>query len=113
MLVMMHSRFRFHLGLGRIPAHLEEPVLLQINGKHVPALGKQTPAAQKIADTLRAVGAKSNVPLFLVPGALQGFRTVTVKAGVKAKKGLDVREREPGIWLLMPEAKAETTQLEI
>ena len=112
-LAPMHSHFHFHLGLGHIPPHLEEPVHLQINAKHVPALWKQTPAAQKIADTLRAVGAKSNVPLYLLPGVRQGFLTVPVKAGVTARKGIEVKEREPGLWLLKPEPKAETTMLEI
>jgi hypothetical protein len=113
MLAMMHSHFGFHLGLGHIPFHLEEPVHLQINAKHVPALWKLTPAAQKIADTLRAVGAKSNVPLYLLPGVRQGFLTVPVKAAVQARKGLEVKEREPGIWLLKPEPNAETIKLEI
>lgn len=103
------GHFGFHIGLGVIHFHLEEPVHLNISAKHVPALWKQTPAAQKIADTLRAVGAKSNVPLYLVPGLRQGLMTVPVKPTVKAKRGLEVKEREPGVWLLRPEERAETS----
>jgi len=109
MLVGPGGHFGFHLGLGVIPFHLEEPVLLEIDTKHVPALWAQTPVARGIADTLRAVGAKSNLPLYLLPGLRQGLATVPVKPKVKAKRGLEVKEREPGIWLVRPEEKVETS----
>jgi len=107
------GRFGFHIGLGVINFHLEEPVLLEINTKHVPATWNQTPVVLGITDTLRAVGAKSNLPLYLLPGIRQGLLTVPVKPKVKAKHGLDVKEREPGVWLVKPEKRAETTSLEI
>jgi len=69
--------------------------------------------AQGITDTLRAVGAKSNVTLYLLPGLRQGLATVPAKPKVKAKRGLEVKEREPGVWLLRPDERAETTSLEI
>lgn len=105
--------FGFHIGLGVIPLHLEEPVLVEINTKHVPAAWNQTPVVLGIADTLRAVGAKSNLPLYLLLGIRQGLLTVPVKPKVKAKHGLEVKEREPGIWLVSAEKRAETTSLEI
>jgi hypothetical protein len=105
--------FGFHIGLGVIPFHLEEPVQLGIETKHVPATWQQTPVARGIANTLRAVGAKSNLPLYLLPGLRQSFATVAVESKVKAKHGLEVKEREPGVWLLRPEGKAETTSFEI
>jgi hypothetical protein len=104
------GRFGFHIGLGVIPFHLEEPVLLEIDTKHVPAAWTQTPVALGIADTLRAVGAKSNLPLYLLPGLRQRLVTVPVKPKVKAKHGLEVKEREPGVWLLRPDERAETTR---
>jgi hypothetical protein len=107
------ARWGFHIGLGVFPHRIEEPVLLEINAKHVPALWARTPVAQGIADTLRAVGAKSNVPLYLLPGLRQGLVTVPVKPTVKAKRGLEVKEREPGVWQLRPDERAETTSLEI
>jgi hypothetical protein len=113
MLVFKRGPFGFHLGLGVIPFHLEEPVLLEINAKHVPSTWTKTPAAVGIANTLRAVGAKSNVPLYLLPSLRQGFATVPVKPSVKAKRGLEVKEREPGVWLLKPHEKAEPISLEI
>jgi len=109
MLVGPGGHFGFHFGLGVIPFHLEEPVLLEINAKHVPATWIKTPVVQGIADTLRAVGAKSNVPLYLLPGLRQGLKTVAVKPKVKAKHGLEMKEREPGVWLLRPKEQAETS----
>lgn len=103
------AHFGFHIGLGILPFHLEEPVQLEIDTKHVPATWLQTPVARGIANTLRAVGAKSNVPLYLLPGLRQGFATAAVKPKVKAKHGLEIKEREAGVWLLRPEAKAETS----
>lgn len=35
--------------------------------------------------------------------------TVPVKTKVKAKHGLEVTEREPGVWLLRPEERKETS----
>jgi len=107
------GRFGFHIGLGAIPFHLEEPVLLEINTKHVPAAWTQTPVALGIADTLRAVGAKSNLPLYLLPGLRQRLVILPVNPKVKAKRGLEVREREPGVWELRPDEREETTSLEI
>ena len=55
------------------------------------------------------MGAKSNVTLYLLPGLRQGLVTGPVKLTVKAKRGLEVKEREPGVWLLRPEERAETS----
>jgi Pro-kumamolisin, activation domain len=113
MLVGPGGRFGFHIGLGVIPFHLEEPVLLEIDAKHVPASWTQTPVVLGIADTLRAVGAKSNLPLYLLPRLRQRLMTAPVNPRVKAKHGLEVKERAPGVWLLRPDERAETTSLEI
>jgi len=109
MTVEPRGRFSFHIGLGAIGFHLEEPVRLEIETKHVPSTWAQTPLAQRIADTMRVVGAKNNVPLYLLPGLRQGLVTVPMKPTVKAKRGLDVKEREPGVWLLRPEERAKTS----
>jgi hypothetical protein len=113
MSAMMGARFGFPIGLGVIREPLEEPVRLEVNIKHVPATWKRTPAALRIADTLRTMGAKSNMPLFLLPSLRQGFATVAPRPRVVAKHGLDVKEREPGIWLVKPEGMPEKTSLEI
>jgi hypothetical protein len=39
--------------------------------------------------------------------------TAPVNPRVKAKHGLEVKERAPGVWLLRPDERAETTSLEI
>ncbi|HTX74895.1 MAG TPA: protease pro-enzyme activation domain-containing protein [Terracidiphilus sp.] len=107
------GHFGFHLGLGVIHFEGEETVLLEINTKHVPAAWTRTPAALNIADTLRATGATSNVPLYLLPGLQRELVTVPVKPRVKAVRGLEVKEGEPGIWLIRPENGAEANSLEI
>jgi hypothetical protein len=107
------GRFGFHIGLGAARFHLEEPVLLEIDTRHVPVAWTQNPVALGIADTLRAVGAKSNLPLYLLPGLRQNLETVPVNPRVKATHGLELKEREPGVWLLSPDKRAKTTSLEI
>jgi hypothetical protein len=88
---------------------LEEPLLLEINAKHVPNAWTRIPLVQGIADALRTVGAKSNLPLYLLPGLRQELATVPVKPDVKTKRGLEVKERDPGVWLLRPTEKEETS----
>lgn len=103
------GRFGFHIGLGLIDFELEDPVLLEIDTKHLPATWAQTPVVQNIVNTLRTVGATSNVPLYLLPGIRNSLETVPLKPTVHAKHGLKVSEREPGVWLLRPEKRAETS----
>src|SRR5262249_4781067 len=57
---LIGSGFNFHLGLGKLLSL--EPIVLAINTKYVPAQILKTPTVMKIADTLRAMGAKSNQP---------------------------------------------------
>ena len=111
MFALLGGRFSFQIGLGVHHSKFEDPVLLEIDTKHVPATWTQTPVAQSIADTLRTVGAKSSVPLYVLPCLRQGLVTVPVNPKVKAKSGLDVKEQGPGVWLLRPDEKE--TSLEI
>lgn len=105
--------FHFGLGFGRFPEHLEEPIVLGIVARHVPAQILKTPALTKIADTLRAVGATSNQPLYLLPGLLQGTRLVDLRHSVTGVRGIEVKPREDGEWLILPEREHEDTQLHI
>jgi hypothetical protein len=105
--------FHFHVGLGRLPIRVEEPVRLQIDTRHVPAAWAQTPAALGIADTLRAVGARSNVPLFLLPGLRQGLAAAAIEPKVRPRHGLEVVKEEAGGWLVRPEPDAELPSVEI
>ena len=107
------ARFGFHVGLGVMDFRWEEPILLRIDTKHVPETWTRTPVVQGIADTLRSVGATTNAPLYLLPGLRNGLVTVPMKTSVNARRGLEVKEREPGVWLLRPDERAETTSLEI
>ncbi len=113
MFAMMGSKFHFGIGLGKLQIHFEEPIVLGITTKHVPAEILRIPAVARIADTLRAVGAKSNQPLYLLPGVLQTVKTVDLRQTVKGVRGIDVRPGEKGEWLLLPHRGAEQTQLEI
>ena len=94
-------------------AYFLEPIALGITTRHVPAEILHTPAVAKIADTLRAVGARSNQPLFLAPSVLQTLKTVDLRPTVKGVRGIDVKRGAKGKWLLSPHKGAEDTQLEI
>jgi hypothetical protein len=113
MFALMASPFNWRLGLGRLPLHLETPIILEIDAKHVPAEVQNTPAIAKIIDTLRGLGARSNLPLFLLPEFLSTFERVDVAPAVKALSGIDVKKTERGGWQLLPHKGAETTMLEM
>jgi hypothetical protein len=113
MFALIRGGFHFELGLGLLPTHLEEPIILGINTKHVPAGILNTPTVAKIADTLRAVGARSNQPLYLMPGVLQSLETADLRQTVKGVHGIDVKPGGKGEWLLLPHRGHEKTQLEI
>jgi hypothetical protein len=113
MFALLGGGFHFGLGLGKLPIHLEEPIVLGINTKHVPAQILNTPAVARIADTLRAVGAKSNQPLYLLPGVLQSVQAVDLRQTVKGVHGIDIKPGGKGEWLLLPHKGHEAPQLEI
>ncbi|HEX3682464.1 MAG TPA: S53 family peptidase [Bryobacteraceae bacterium] len=113
MFALMGGAFHFGIGLGRLPIRFEEPIILGINAKHVPTEILKTPAVAKIADTLQAVGAKSNQPLYLMPGVLQSVKTVDLRQTVKGVRGIEVKRGEKGEWLLSPRGGDEQAQLEI
>jgi hypothetical protein len=69
MFVLGGSGFHFPLGLGRLPVHFEDPIVLEITAQHAPAGILNTPPVARIADTLRAVGATSNLPLYMPPAS--------------------------------------------
>jgi hypothetical protein len=99
--------------MGRLPIRFEEPIVLEIQAKHVPAEILNTPALVRIADTLRAVGAKSNQPLYLLPGVLQNLKVVDLRQTVEGVHGVEVKPGRGGEWLLMPHSVHDTTKLEI
>ena len=113
MFALMGSGFHFGIGLGRLPIHFEQPIVLGIDAKHVPTEILKTPALAKIADTLQAVGAKSNQPLYLLPGVLQSVKTVDLRQTVKGVHGIEVKPGKNGEWLLLARGGDEPTQLEI
>jgi hypothetical protein len=110
---LMDRNFHFGLGLGKLPIHFEKPILLGLTTRHVPAEILDTPQVVKVADTLRAMGATSNQPLYLLPGVLQGVKTLDLRHTVKGVQGIDVKRGEGGEWLLVPDREHEKTQLEI
>jgi len=107
------NQFHFRMGLGRLPIRMEKPVILQIAAKHVPADIREIPAVAKIADTLRAMGARSNIPYFLLPGIIQSFKSVNLKTSVKEVGKLSVRQLEGGVWHLLPHNDEEKNMFEI
>jgi hypothetical protein len=113
MFAMPGGAFHFGLGLGKLPIHFDGPIVLGMNTKHVPVEILNTPAVAKIADTLWAVGAKSNQPLYMLPGVLQSVKAVDLRQTVKGLHGIDVRPGEKGEWLLLPHRGHEKAHLEI
>jgi hypothetical protein len=113
MFAMVGSGFNFPLGLGHLPFHIEEPIVLTFNTKRVPVKILNTPALAKIADTLSAVGAKSNQPLYLLPSVVQSLEPVDLRQTVRGVHGIDVKPEKKGEWLLLPHRGAEKTSLEI
>jgi hypothetical protein len=107
------GQFKFPLGLGHIPFHLPEPIVLQIRPLQVPFNWNQSAGAKKIEDVLRSVGAKSNIPLYLLPAFNRACRSTHLKPKVTVKDGGEIKEREPGKWYLTPLAGAEKTSVEI
>lgn len=105
--------FHFGIGLGKVPGRLEAPIVLQITARHVPAEILKAPALAKVADTLRAVGARSNLPLYLLPSLLQSTPVVHLRHTVTGVHGIDVKERDEGEWLLFPESEHELTELHV
>jgi hypothetical protein len=113
MFAIIGSGFRFPLGLGHLPYHIEKPIVLTINAKHVPAEIQRTPVVARIADTLRAAGAKSNQPLYLLPGVLQSLKPVDLRQAVKGVHGIEVKPGGTGEWLLLPHKGHEAATFEV
>jgi hypothetical protein len=113
MLAGSNSRFKFRLGLGRLPIKLREPILLQIHPVHVPSTWSQKAKVKEIEDILRFVGPKSNIPLYLLPDLYRTLPSIHLKTTVTVKAGGEIEEREPGKWRLLPNAKEENTSFEI
>lgn len=104
-MAVMNGRYRFGLGLGKLPRHLEEPVILGITTRHVPLEVVKEPVG---------VGAGGGKEPQQLAGVLQtAGRLVHVPHTVKGVHGIDVKKGEHGKWLLVPEREHETTQLEI
>jgi hypothetical protein len=113
MFAIVGGTFHLGLGLGKLPIHLDEPIILGMNTKHVPLEILNTPTMAKIADTLQAVGAKSNQPLYMLPDVLQSLKAVDLRQTVKGVHGIEVKPGKNGEWLLLPHRGHEKTQVEI
>ena len=107
------NQFHFRIGFGRLPLHLDKPIILQIGAKHVPANIRETAVVTKIADILKTMGARSNIPLYLLPGILQGFKRINLKPSVKGIGEIEVGQSERGVWHLLPHKGTENNMLEI
>jgi hypothetical protein len=113
MLVMMGQRFKFNLGFGRLPFQFEEPIILKLVTTHIPATIVRDPVINNRQNTLRALGATPNLPLYLLPGFERNFHVSYLKTKLIAADGSRLEERSAGEWHLYPHRKATPVNLEI
>jgi hypothetical protein len=104
---------KFPVGLGKIPIRLIDPIVLHVQPTHVPVDWDLTSKATTINDILRAVGAQSNIPLYLLPGFTRAFPKLDIKPRLVATHGCKIEEREPGVWHLTPHPDAEEASIEV
>jgi hypothetical protein len=113
MLASPRGRFKFGIGFGHLPFQFEEPIILRLLITHIPATILRDPAINRIQNTLHAVGAVPNLPLYLLPGFERAFHASDLKLKLFATNGLRVEESSTGDWHFFPDRGAETVSLEI
>jgi hypothetical protein len=96
------SKIKFGIGFGHPPFHIEEPIMLKLTTTHIPATILRDPAINKMQNTLRAVGAVPNLPLYLQPGFERNFHASDLKPELLAGHGLRLEESSSGDWHLFP-----------
>jgi hypothetical protein len=110
---VMGSGFRFGVGLGNLPFRFEEPIILKLTTTHIPATVLRDPVINDLQNTLRALGATPNLPVYLLPGFEREFAAVDLKPKLSPTKGLRLEERLPGEWHLFPHGEDRAAALEI
>jgi hypothetical protein len=113
MLASPRGKFKFGIGFGHLPFHFEEPIILKLLTTHIPASILHDPAVHRIQNTLRAVGAVPNLPLYLLPGFERDFHASDLTPKLFVTHGLRLEESSPGDWRVFPDRDAETVSLEI
>jgi hypothetical protein len=112
MLALMGQRFGFPLGLGHLPGHFEAPIILKLLTTHIPATILRDPVVRRLQNTLRAVGAVSNLPLYLLPGFERDFHASHLKPRLIATHGR-LEESSSDHWRLYPDREGASASLEI
>jgi hypothetical protein len=108
----MGGSYKFKLGFGEIPGKLRDPVVLRIDTAHIPFDVMSDPRIRQIQALLVRAGARSNVPIYLLPEFINRYRTADMKNRIAVTKGGKVEERDDR-WLITPEARAKATAFEI
>jgi hypothetical protein len=113
MYALMGSGFRFGVGLGNLPFRFEEPIILNLTTTHIPATVLREPVINNLQNTVRALGATPNLPVYLLPGFEREFEAADLKPKLSPTKGLRLEERSPGEWHLFPHGEDRAAALEI
>jgi hypothetical protein len=108
----MGGAYKFKLGFGVIRQKVHAPVMLQIHTAHIPFDVNKDPVLRQVQARLDRAGARSNLPLYLLPELLDKYRTANSKHAVTVTKGGKLEQRA-GNWYLTPEAAAKATAFEV
>jgi hypothetical protein len=114
MSAMSGGMFKFKLGFNEIPVGepITKPIELEIHSTHIPYSWNKDPKIRQVQAILDLAGAKSNVPLYLLPEFIHQFERTSGKNKVTAIQGGKVEERD-GKWHITPEPRAKATSFEI
>ncbi len=113
MFALIGHGFKFILGLGHLTFRIEEPVVLKLLTTHIPSTFIRDPVINNLQNTLRSVGAVSNLPLYLLPGFERNFHASHLKTKLIGTHGSRLEERSAGNWHLYPHREAAPVNLEI
>ena len=68
--------YKFNLGFEKLPFKLSEPVMLHIESLHIPFDWNRNPKIKQMQAMLDTTGARSNIPLFLLPEFIHRYHSL-------------------------------------
>jgi len=107
------GQIAFPLGFGKLPIHFPDPIVLRIRPIKVPENWHTTAKARAIEEVIHSVGAKGNMPPYLLPAFNRAFHSPDLSTKITVSHGAKIEPREPGIWSIVPHAKAVEVTVEI
>jgi len=113
MFAIIGGGFKFPVGLGQLPIQFKEPIIVKLLTTHIPSTILRDPVINNLQNTLRSVGAVSNLPLYLLPGFERNFHAAHLKTKLIATHGSRIEERSAGDWYLYPHRETTPVNIEI